>query len=53
MDLDKRDLLIKLLKDKFLPMDYGNWQGDELFEQIIAVIRNPEHSVGDEFSEAR
>jgi len=53
MDLEKRELLIKLLEDKFLPMDYGNWQGDELFEQIIAVIRNPEHTVGNNCYEDR
>lgn len=53
MDLGKRKALVELLNTKFLPMDYGCWQPDELYEQIIAVILDSEHVVGNSVCEDR
>lgn len=50
MDLEIRKEIVELLKEKFLPLDYGNWQGDELLEQVFAVILNPDHVVGNDVS---
>jgi len=48
MEMKDRKEIVELLKDKFLPLDYGNWQADELLEQVFAVILNPDHIVGNE-----
>jgi hypothetical protein len=32
--------LVNLLKQQLLPLDYGRWQGDELFDEIISIIEN-------------
>jgi hypothetical protein len=51
MDMNTNEQIVKLLKDKFLPLDYGAWQADELLEQVFAVILNPEHVVGNDFED--
>lgn len=48
MGLEDRKQIVELLKEKFLPLDYGVWQADELLEQILAVILNPDHVVGND-----
>jgi hypothetical protein len=51
MELDFRKQIVELLKAKFLPLDYGVWQADELLEQVFAVVLNPDHIVGNEFDD--
>ena len=51
MELENRKKIVELLKDKFLPLDYGVWQADELLDQVFAVILNPDHVVGDDFDD--
>lgn len=35
----ERERIVKLLNDTFYPLEYGRWQADELFDEIIAVIK--------------
>lgn len=48
MDMKNREIIVQELKDKFLPLDYGAWQADELLEQVFAVILNPNHVLGND-----
>lgn len=48
MELENRKEIVELLKDKFLPLDYGVWQADELLEQVFAVILDPSHVIGND-----
>jgi len=48
MELEDRRKVVELLKEKFLPLDYGVWQADELLEQVFAVVLNPDHVIGND-----
>lgn len=35
----EQERIVQLLKDTFYPLEYGRWQADELFDEIIALIK--------------